>query len=228
MFNVSHMWKVIFSLVLFLSLGSCIEISDDISFKTDGSGTFKYLVNLSSSKIKVNSILSLDSLDGKKIPSIYQLKEKIEQYKEKIDSKEGISNVKLDANFTDFIFKFSCDFSSVTTLQNAFKDLLNEFKVKSSKIDEVNWLLFEKNKVVRSVPILSLDLTSRLKKEDSEALKRGKYTSISRFDRPIERFDNSVAKLSANKMAVMIQTTPFSLIQNIKLLENTIYLVELK
>jgi hypothetical protein len=222
------MWKVIFSLVLFLSLGSCIEISDDISFKTDGSGTFKYLVNLSSSKIKVNSILSLDSLDGKKIPSIYQLKEKIEQYKEKIDSKEGISNVKLDANFTDFIFKFSCDFSSVTTLQNAFKDLLNEFKVKSSKIDEVNWLLFEKNKVVRSVPILSLDLTSRLKKEDSEALKRGKYTSISRFDRPIERFDNSVAKLSANKMAVMIQTTPFSLIQNIKLLENTIYLVELK
>ena len=170
----------------------------------------------------------MDSLDGKKIPSIYQLKEKIEQYKEKIDSKEGISNVKLDANFTDFIFKFSCDFSSVTTLQNAFKDLLNEFKMKSSKIDEVNWLLFEKNKVVRSVPILSLDLTSRLKKEDSEDLKKGKYTSISRFDRPIERFDNSVAKLSANKMAVMIQTTPFSLIQNIKLLENTIYLVELK
>ena len=222
------MWKVVFSLVLFLSLASCIEISDDISFKTDGSGTFKYVVNLSSSKIKVNSILSLDSLDGKKIPSIYQLKEKIEQYKEKIDSKEGISNVKLDANFTDFIFKFSCDFSSVTTLQNAFKDLLNEFKMKSSKIDEVNWLLFEKNKVVRSVPILSLDLTSRLKKEDSEDLKKGKYTSISRFDRPIERFDNSVAKLSANKMAVMIQTTPFSLIQNIKLLENTIYLVELK
>lgn len=222
------MWKVIFSFVLFLSLASCIEISDDISFKTDGSGTFKYVVNLSSSKIKVNSILSLDSLDGKKIPSIYQLKEKIEQYKEKIDSKEGISNVKLDANFTDFIFKFSCDFSSVTTLQNAFKDLLNEFKMKSSKIDEVNWLLFEKNKVVRSVPILSLDLTSRLKKEDSEDLKKGKYTSISRFDRPIERFDNSVAKLSANKMAVMIQTTPFSLIQNIKLLENTIYLVELK
>ena len=100
--------------------------------------------------------------------------------------------------------------------------------MKSSKIDEVNWLLFEKNKVVRSVPILSLDLTSRLKKEDSEDLKKGKYTSISRFDRPIERFDNSVAKLSANKMAVMIQTTPFSLIQNIKLLENTIYLVELK
>ena len=222
------MWKVVFSLVLFLSLASCIEISDDISFKTDGSGTFKYVVNLSSSKVKVNSILSLDSLDGKKIPSIYQLKEKIEQYKEKIDSKEGISNVKLDANFTDFIFKFSCDFSSVTTLQNAFKDLLNEFKMKSSKIDEVNWLLFEKNKVVRSVPILSLDLTSRLKKEDSEDLKKGKYTSISRFDRPIERFDNSVAKLSANKMAVMIQTTPFSLIQNIKLLENTIYLVELK
>ena len=223
------MWKVVFSLVLFLSLASCIEISDDISFKTDGSGTFKYVVNLSSSKVKVNSILSLDSLDGKKIPSIYQLKEKIEHYKEKIDSKEGISNVKLDANFIDFIFKFSCDFSSVTTLQNAFKDLLNEeFKIKSTKIDEINWLLFEKNKVVRSVPILSLDLTSRLKKEDSEALKRGKYSSISRFDRPIERFDNSAAKLSANKMAVMIQTTPFSLIQNIKLLENTIYLVELK
>ena len=56
-------------LVLF-GLSSCIEIIDDLSLKSDGSGTFKYSVNLSSSKIKVNSILALDSIDGKKVPSM--------------------------------------------------------------------------------------------------------------------------------------------------------------
>ena len=50
-------------------LSACIEILDDIKFNADGSGTFKYTINLSSSKVKINSILALDSLDGKKVPS---------------------------------------------------------------------------------------------------------------------------------------------------------------
>ena len=61
-----------------------------------------------------------------------------------------------------------------------------------------------------------------------ELLTQGKYTSITRFDRPIEKFDNQTGKLSASKMAIMLQTNTYSLLQNAKLLENTIYLSPLK
>lgn len=63
-------------LVILLSFNSCIEIIDDITIKNDGSGTLKYTINLSSSKIKINSILALDSLDGRKIPTIAEIEEK--------------------------------------------------------------------------------------------------------------------------------------------------------
>lgn len=214
---------------LLLILSSCVEIIDDISIKSDGSGTFKYTVNLSSSKVKVNSFLALDSLDGKKVPSLSDIQEKIALYKAKIEQKEGISNVKVDANYTDFILKFQCDFKSVDALQKAFKDIVIE-ENKNKEIKEINhdWLDWDGTKLTRSVPTLTTQTTEKLKAEDAEALKNGTYVSISRFDRPVEKFDNSNAQLSANKMAVMVRSNTYSLAQNIGLLENTIYLYGVK
>ena len=55
-------------------------------------------------------------------------------------------------------------------------------------------------------------------------LKEGSYTSISRFESEIEKFDNDQAKVSANKKAIMLRTDPYSLTQNPSQLDNTIYL----
>jgi hypothetical protein len=214
---------------LFLFMVSCVDIVDDIYIKSDGTGTFKYSVNLSASKVKVNSILALDSLDGKKVPSIPEIKEKINRYKEIIGQKEGISNVKVESDFTNFIFKFQCDFTSVVYLQKALKEfVLEESKNKTFKDLETNWLVWEMNRLSRSVPSMTTDFTSKLKKEDAEALKRGNYMSISRFDKMVEKVDNPAALISANKQAVMIKSTPYALIQNLKVLENIIYLSENK
>ena len=57
----------ILSIITVFSISSCIEIIDDLTLNSDGTGSFKYTINLSASKIKINSILALDSLDGKKI-----------------------------------------------------------------------------------------------------------------------------------------------------------------
>ena len=74
-------------------LSSCVEIIDDLSLNEDGSGTFKYNVNLSSSKVKINSILALDSLNGKRVPSISEISDRINEVTELLKTKEGISNV---------------------------------------------------------------------------------------------------------------------------------------
>lgn len=223
------MKKILVFIGLFFTIVSCVDIVDDIYIKTDGTGTFKYSVNLNGSKVKVNSILALDSLDGRRVPSIPEIKEKINRYKEIFSQKEGISNVKVESDFTNFIFKFQSDFESVTHLQKALKDLvLEESKNKNFKDLEANWLVWEMNKLTRSVPSMTTDFTSKLKKEDAEALKTGKYLCISRFDKLVDKVENTSALISSNKQAVMIKTTPYALIQNLKLLENTIYLTDNK
>ena len=55
---------------LILALSSCVDIWDDIALHADGSGTYKYTVNMSASKVKINSILALDSVDGHYIPDV--------------------------------------------------------------------------------------------------------------------------------------------------------------
>lgn len=223
------MKKIIYVLALTFSLSSCVDIIDDITINSDGSGTFKYNVNLSQSKVKVNSILALDSLDGKRVPSIEEIKTIINEYKEKIESKEGISNVKVETDFTNFILRFQCDFTNVQVLQKAIREIVIE-KDKNQEIKEINhiWLTWDGTKLVRSVPSLTAQTTKRLKQEDAEALKKGTYTTITRFDRPIEKCENPQALISPTKLACKVKTNPYSLIQNLSLLENTIYLTLLK
>lgn len=222
--------KYIFGLLILLfSLGSCVEIIDDLTVKSDGSGTFKYTVNLSSSKVKINSLLALDSLDGKKVPSIAEIQEKIQYYKAKLEKKEGLSNVKADANFTDFILKVQIDFDNIQSLQKAIKEIvIEENKELESKELDHNWLTWDGTKLTRSISPLPEKASQRIKKEDAEALQKGNYISITRFDRPVEKFENPQAQLSANKLAVMVKTNPYSLSQNTELLENTIYLSGIK
>ena len=49
-------------LLLPLFFNSCIEIIDDLTIRNDGSGKLKYTINLSASKLKLNSILALETI----------------------------------------------------------------------------------------------------------------------------------------------------------------------
>jgi hypothetical protein len=213
---------------LFLSLfllSSCIEIIDDVSLNTDGSGTLKYTINLSESKVKINSVLALDSIDGRRVPSIDEIKSRVNRFKEVLSSKSGISNVSIEANYTDYFFRLTCDFASLSQLQAALSETIKQ-ESEEKNLTELDhkWLSWDGSRFVRSVPDFTLNRTKQLSAEDLEKLKEGSYTCISRFARVVERFDNSSAILSKNKMAVMVKTNAYSLTQNPTLLENTIYL----
>ncbi len=221
--------KFFLSAFILFSLTSCIEIIDDVTVNNDGSGTMKYTINLSASKVKINSILALDSLDGKKVPSKDEIETKIASFIRKMKTKTGVSNVQMESNLTDFIFKFQCDFTSVAALQTAIKEVVEEeTEDKNLKELDHNWMSWDGQKLVRSIPDVTIEKTKELKAEDIELLKTGNYTSITRFERAVDKFDNANALLSKNKLAVMIKTNPYLLSQNYSLLENTIYLTPSK
>jgi len=195
----------------------------------DGSGTLRYKVNLSASKVKVNSILALDSLDGKKIPSIQDISAKVGEFAKILDAQPGISNVLIEENYTDFILKFSCDFTSIMSLQAGLANSVEA--VSKDKLgpeaDEI-WITWDGNKLKRSIPAFARAKVKGYKSNDLELLKQGTYTTITRFDRPIERYENALGTLSKNKQAVMIKASAYSIKENQDLLENTIYLISTK
>lgn len=208
--------------VVLLSVSSCVDIFDELILHANGSGTYKYTINLSASKVKINSVLALDSIDGQRVPSIAEIKDKIALYKSKLEEKEGISNVLVDANYDDFVFKFSCDFTSVTSLQNAIRDVVKEeSKDKNNPIFNETWISWDGKQLVRSVPGFQTPL-NKLKDEDQELLKNGKYISVARFDKPILKCDNANAQISPTKTAVMVKSTPFAVATNPALLKNTV------
>lgn len=209
---------------LVLLMSSCLDIFDEIILHTDGSGTYKYTVNLSASKVKINSILALDSLNGKRVPKLQEIKDKIALYQSKLEEKEGVSNVKVDANYNDFVFKISCDFVSVNALQTAIREVIVEESNEKDPALNENWLTWDGQKLIRSIPDLQAPL-HKLKPEDQELLKNGKYIVVSRFDTPVEKCDNASAQISPTKTAVMVKSTPYAIALNPAVLKNTITLV---
>jgi len=207
--------------VLFLSQ-SCVDIFDDITVHSDGSGTYKYTINLSSNKVKVNSILALDSVNGRRVPKLPEIKEKIALYQKKLEEKEGISNVKVDANYEDFVFKFSCDFNSVSNLEEAIKEIIKEeSKDKNSALLSESWLSWDGKQLVRSIPNIQGSI-QKFTGDDMEDLRNGQYIAVSRFDEQVIKTDNPQAQISPSKMAVMIKTTAYAVATNPSLLRNTI------
>ena len=219
-----HM-KYFFFFLLFALVSSCIEISDDLTLNNDGSGTLRYKINLSASKIKVNSILALDSLDGKPVPSKAEISAKINEFVRILDAQVGISNVLIEENYTDYIFKFSCDFTSIRNLQDGIKLSLAQISNdKLSTSSEQFWLSWDGSTLVRSIPAYITQQIKNYKLEEEEKLKEGVYTSIARFERPVASYENKLSTLSKNQMAVMVRTNTFDLKNNQHLLDNTIVL----
>ena len=199
---------------------------DELTIHDDGSGTLKYAINLSSSRVKVNSILALDSLDGKKVPSIDEIKTKVSLFKKTLSLQNGISNISISENYVDFIFKFECDFTSIDLLQEGlrktFSITLND---KSILASDFSWLFWDSKVLERSVPSIATNKLYGITENDLSLLKTGTYTSITRFDRGVERFENPLSKLSKDKKALMLRTDTYSLKEKHSLLENTIYLI---
>lgn len=206
---------------LILALSSCVDIWDDITIHADGSGTYNYRVNMSASKVKINSILALDSVDGRRIPKLAEIKEKIEYYRNKLEEKQGISNVRIESNYDDFIFKIYVDFESVADLQNGIREIIKEeIKDKNDPVLDENWLSWDGKTLTRIVPNFQA-VIQKMKAEDQEKLKKGKYTSVSRFDKPIIKCDNPQAKISPTKTAGLIESNTYSVGTNPSVLKST-------
>ena len=212
--------KFIAFIILLFSLTSCIELLDDITINKDGSGKFKFNVNLSSSKVETKSILDIDTINGQYVPKKEDIEAEIKSFKSKLEKQPGISNVIIETNWEDLIIKFSCDFESVDKLQIGIKIALS----KEEKYKDINWLSWDGKCLKRSTPDMLLTNFYSSNYLKPEKLRLGTYTSITRFETEIKKYENQKSTVSKSKKAIMIKTDTESLFNNSSVLNNKICL----
>ncbi len=122
--------KYIIAIASLLLLNSCLEVIEEVNLNDNGSGKLSYTINLSQSRTKINSLLLLDSIDGHEIPSEIEIRNKIDEVIHVIKDTEGISNVTKSLDFDNYIFKFSCDFSTLRALNKTSEVIKENYNLK--------------------------------------------------------------------------------------------------
>jgi len=201
---------------------SCFEVIEEVQMKDDGSGHFNFVINLSQSKTKINSILKMQKINGYTIPSKEEIKKEASKIEALAESTSGISNVKTNIDLTNYIFVIDLDFQKISNLNTAFSKLKN-----SKKLDQsinTDYFTFTDKKFIRAQKIPVKTLYDKLEKADKEVFQTAKYTAVYKFDSTIKSFSNKNATASKSKKAIKLNGSIMNVINGNEKIENTITL----
>lgn len=212
-------------LLVILMCSACFEIVEEINLNNDGSGSFCFTINMSQSKTNINAMLLLDSINGRRVPKIADMKRSIEEMKATLMENNTITAIKTDENWEDFIFSVSGNFKNVEALNKAISSIHAVFNKQTGHSSVAKEHFAYTQKVFKRQYNYNLASDySALPEKDKIVLKDAKYTAIYRFKTPIESFTNADALKSKSGMALMLKATIMDLLTNKKTIENTVYL----
>jgi|SRR5690554_82434 len=218
-------FKYLIFLVLPIVLSSCFELIEDITLNQKGSGQYKLTLNLSASTTRVNSVMAMDSIDGKKLPTRDELEIELQEYLKKLDSKKGISSVNGSLNTNNWIIKIDLAFESLDQLQAGLLEVsqeINKHKT-SDNVNEVQ-LSYQDNLYIRKFGVLIPEKWQNQIKSDKDfnRLNDGKCVFIQRFDQEVTEVSSAEARISKSKKAVMLQLSPAEIVNHPEKLDYTI------
>ena len=222
------MKKIVYLLLFscFILFQSCFEIIEQVFLKTDGSGNFQLVVNLSKSKTKLNSISKMKTINGHNVPSKNEIKYKVEAIEKAIAKTAGITDVKTTVDFDNYIATLSCNFNKVTQLNTAVKNIYEKENGKLKGMEKT----YEYDAAAATFTRLNkFSLKEDYKKmsnADKEIFATANYTSIYKFEVNVTTASNSDTKISPSKKATMLKLNALDIITNKKSVDNKINLTK--
>lgn len=212
---------LLLSFILF-SLTSCFELIEDTTLKSDGSGTYKLTVNLSASTPKINSIMVMDSIQGKKVPSKKELQAELNQYTHLLKENDGISNITSSLDTDSWVLKLSLDFKSLTHLKDAIIQVSEKISKEPANDDVKAIVLVHSNNLYKRKigALMPNQWKEKIKSEEAyQKLHEGKCVFIQRFENEISTASSDLLKISKNRKAAMLQLTPKQIIDQPSLID---------
>ncbi|MFN8306083.1 MAG: hypothetical protein U0T79_04880 [Ferruginibacter sp.] len=212
----------LFLFVCLISLTGCFEIVEQLFLKTDGSGDFQMVLNLSKSRTRLNSIMKMKTINGHDVPSKEDIRYRLSEIEKTVSKTAGISNVKTSIDFDNFIASINCSFKNVAALNNAVKNIYlkeNAGKKAPEKIYEYNAGVFQRwNKYSFK------DDYTKLSNADKEVFATANYTAIFKFESAVSAASNKETRIAPSKKAVMLKLNTLDVITEKKSIENKINL----
>jgi hypothetical protein len=223
------MKKTVYLLLLscLIVFQSCFEVIEQVFLKADGSGNFQLVVNLSKSKTKLNSIIKMKTINGHDVPSTYDIKYKITEIEKTIAKTAGISNVKTTTDFDNYIASLTCNFTKLTQLNAAVKNVYDKENGKVKGVEKTYDYDAAAKIFTRLNKFLLTEDYNKLSNADKEVFATANYTTIYKFENTITTASNKETKIAPSKKAVMLKLNALDIITGKKSIENKINLTKL-
>ena len=215
--------KITVLLLLLTCLSSCFEIREEVNMKADGSGELQFVVNMSQSKDKVRTYMTMEKVEGYTVPKKETVDAFMAHVKLTLGNVPGITNIFTKSDWSNYIFTVTCRFAHVEALNEAIKTLSEHadyFPVKPIK---------EKNYAYNNSQFQRIFNYPTKPKEFQELpsmqrymLETAKMISIYRFERSIRHLSKQKSQLSPSGKAIMLQTSIADLAKGTATLANTI------
>lgn len=216
-------WLLLLSSMLMLQ--SCFEIIEQVFVKNDGSGNFQLVLNLSKSKTRLNSMIKMKTVNGRKVPTREDVRKEIADIEKTVKNTPGLTNVKTAVDLDNYIASISCDFSKIEDI-NTGVSRINQKEKNNKPLGKTYAYDAAANSFSRLNTFMMKEEYQKMSNADKEIFTNANYTSIFRFEKTVTGFSNKESKLSANKKAVMLKLSALDVITNKRPIENNIKLLK--
>ncbi len=215
--------KSSFLFLLLITFSACFDVTEDISLNKDGSGIATVIVNLSQSKDNIVGYVNAGEVNGNKIPSIAEIKEKMAEVVAEANKLDGISNVESISDFEDYIFTFKCDFENVYALNDAINILADTYNESGQPMLFEDNYGFDVSSFYRyfNYPIPDIDY-DKLGTMERFLMETATFTGIYRFEDAINKCSNTSARISKSGKSAMLKATISQLVQKQISLKNEV------
>ena len=197
-------------LCLFLiSFTSCFEIREEVKMNADGSGAVNLTIDLSQSKNNLTNYMNTGEVNGQKIPSQVEMEMELLKLKNVISAIPGMSDVKIEKDFKEFVFNLKGNFKDVKTLNTTINTAVVAMNKTPFPIKKFKHFNFSDGKFSRLFDYTE-DRVTATEYENMGAMPRllmesAKIISVYRFETPVKNVSNKSAKVSPSKKAVMLE-----------------------
>lgn len=205
---------------------SCFEIIEQLFLKDDGSGNFQLVVNLSKSKTKLNSIIKMKTVNGHDVPGKDEIRSQVSEIERTVGKTPGISAVKTSVDFDNYIATINCNFTKVSQLNAAVKNIYDSEKGKLKGVEKTYEYDATTGLFTRLNKFSLAEDYKKMSNADKEIFATANYTTIYKFDKSVAAASNKETKIAPNKKAVMLKLNALDIITNKKTVENKINLIK--
>ncbi len=200
-------------LLLCILVTSCFQVTEKINHKANQSGDYSLVIDFSDSWIKTRAAVMLGEVDGEKIPSEAEMKQKLAQFRNDASKIKGATKISTSYDFSNYIFKLNFSYDSIETL-NAVLNTID----KETKLDHFK----ESNGKFERIASYPIPEKLKEKKDKKEDLQEAKITAVYTFDKEVKTVQNANSKLSKSKKTVFLKQNVWNVLNDNSLMNNTI------